>query len=169
MGAKSTAIVFIFGEGGHAAEMKKLIGYLKAERSFDNDNIIWLTDNKRCSEVFDRDNAIEIIVPPSHKTSRIKSIFYLLVNFVMSVVFWVKVSLTYDVKVVISTGPGIALFPSILFKLSGAYLIFVESICLFNSRSKTGSVLYHWSDRFFVQNKSLLDVYPKAVFCGQLL
>ena len=70
---------------------------------------------------------------------------------------------------VINTGGGISIACSLLGKLIGAKLIFVESGARVNTPSKTGKFLYKYSDLFIVQWKAMLEHYPDAVYGGSLL
>ena len=70
---------------------------------------------------------------------------------------------------VINTGGGISIACSLLGKLTGAKLIFIESGARVNTPSRTGMFLYKYSDLFIVQWKAMLKYYPKAVYGGALL
>lgn len=72
-------------------------------------------------------------------------------------------------KVIINTGGGISIACSLLGKLIGAKLIFIESGARVNSPSRTGLFLYKYADLFIVQWQSLLRHYPDAVYGGTLL
>ncbi|WP_281544097.1 PssD/Cps14F family polysaccharide biosynthesis glycosyltransferase [Grimontia sp. SpTr1] len=69
---------------------------------------------------------------------------------------------------VISTGPGISILPSILVRLRGGKVIHVETWSRFSSQSLTGKYMKYIATDFYVQNESLLNVYPKAKFSGRL-
>ncbi|MDD2698435.1 MAG: hypothetical protein PHF17_06500 [Arcobacteraceae bacterium] len=67
----------------------------------------------------------------------------------------------YDVKAVVSTGPGIV---SLFFKIFGKKIVFVETWSRFETKSMTGKI----ADKFYIQNKSLQKHYPKAIYGGLL-
>lgn len=69
---------------------------------------------------------------------------------------------------IISTGPGIALFPALIVKVCGGKVVHIETWSRFYSRSSTGNFMYFLADRFYVQNMELLEIYPKAIFSGRL-
>lgn len=69
---------------------------------------------------------------------------------------------------VISTGPGIAIVPSLIVKFFGGKIVHVETWSRFYSKSGAGKIMYHLADKFYVQNKELLELYPKAVYSGRL-
>lgn len=64
---------------------------------------------------------------------------------------------------VISTGSGIAVFILVFSWLTGAKIIYVESGARLYKLSKTGMLLYRFSDLFIVRSDALLNKYPKAV------
>jgi len=69
---------------------------------------------------------------------------------------------------VISTGPGIAVLPTLILRCLGIKSTFVETYCRFDTRSLTGRVMSKLAHRFLVQNKSQLALYSKAEYCGRL-
>lgn len=67
---------------------------------------------------------------------------------------------------VITTGV-LAVIPfCLLAKLLGKKLIYIESFAKTSSATRTGRLMYHFADRFYVQWESMLQVYPKAVYAG---
>ena len=79
-----------------------------------------------------------------------------------------KIRQRYNVIGVVSTGPGIAIFPFLFFKCLGVKTLFLETFCRFETKSHTGRMMYWIADRFLVQNIELLKLYPKAEYCGRL-
>jgi UDP-N-acetylglucosamine:LPS N-acetylglucosamine transferase len=70
---------------------------------------------------------------------------------------------------IVNTGGGISIACSLLGKVFGTRLIYVESGARINTPSKTGRFLYKYSDLFIVQWRPLLAHYPNAVYGGPLL
>jgi UDP-N-acetylglucosamine:LPS N-acetylglucosamine transferase len=68
----------------------------------------------------------------------------------------------------ISTGSGVAIVPSVVAKLFGAEVLFFESWSRFTVPSISGRIMYRIADVFFVQNEEIKTFYKKAVFMGQL-
>lgn len=79
-------------------------------------------------------------------------------NFVSSF----KIYLKHRPKVILSTGGGISIGLFILGKTLGSKTIYIESGSRILFPSKTGRLLYHFSDYFFVQSEKLISFYPKA-------
>lgn len=68
--------------------------------------------------------------------------------------------------VVICTGV-LAMIPICLIaKLMGKKLIYIESFAKVTSATETGKLMYKFADQFYVQWKSMLNIYPKAIYLG---
>jgi UDP-N-acetylglucosamine:LPS N-acetylglucosamine transferase len=72
------------------------------------------------------------------------------------------------IQTVISTGPGMCIIPSLLFRLLGREVIHLETWSRFDSRSFTGRVMYRVATKFYVQNASLMSLYRNAIYAGRL-
>ena len=71
--------------------------------------------------------------------------------------------------VVLSTGGGMSIACSLLAKMFGKKLIFLESGARVNTPSRTGKLMYRFADLFIVQWQPMLKFYPKAICGGPLL
>lgn len=77
-----------------------------------------------------------------------------------------KVYLKEKPDVVICTGV-LAMIPICLIaKLMGKKLIYIESFAKVTSPTETGKLLYKFADQFYVQWKTMLEIYPKAIYLG---
>lgn len=77
-----------------------------------------------------------------------------------------KIFIVEKPDVVICTGV-LAMIPMCLItKLAGKKLIYIESFAKVTSATKTGELLYRFADQFYVQWKSMLDIYPNAIYLG---
>jgi predicted nucleotidyltransferase len=72
-------------------------------------------------------------------------------------------------ELVISTGAGMVIPTCLIAKLFGAKLVFIETAARVTTPSRTGKLLYHFADEFYVQWEPMLRVYPKAKYGGVLL
>ncbi|MBI1971711.1 MAG: capsular biosynthesis protein [Candidatus Aenigmarchaeota archaeon] len=72
-----------------------------------------------------------------------------------------KIALKEKPDVVITTGAGAAIPFSIISKLLGAKLVYIESYCRANSKSWSGDLLYPFADVFLVQWPSMVSRYGK--------
>ena len=68
--------------------------------------------------------------------------------------------------VIITTGV-LAIVPMcLLAKLFGKKLIFIESFAKVTSPTRTGKLLYKYTDQFYVQWPQMKEVYPNAIYLG---
>jgi len=72
-------------------------------------------------------------------------------------------------RAIISTGPGPAVPASMLAKLLGIKVIFIETGSRVYALSSSGRILYRFADLFLVQWPELLPLCPKAIYAGRLL
>lgn len=85
-----------------------------------------------------------------------------LFNIVKSFIIYVK----EKPNVIICTG-ALAMLPMCLIcKIFKKKLIFIESFAKVTSPTQTGKFLYRYADEFYVQWKSMLEVYPNAKYIG---
>ena len=69
-------------------------------------------------------------------------------------------------KVIITTGV-LAMIPlSLLVKLFGGKLIYIESFAKVSSPTETGKFLYRFADQFYVQWEPMKKFYPNAIYLG---
>jgi len=153
-------IVLVAGEGGHFEQSKRL--YFKMREKMLGDVIV-LTDtiNKKISPEILHYELGDLRGKDGFNLHgfirHIKNIY----RIVMPIISNNDVSL-------ISTGPGIAIFPALLVKLTGGKVVHIETWSRFSSKSGAGRIMYLIADRFYIQNKELSEVYPKAIFAGRL-
>lgn len=68
--------------------------------------------------------------------------------------------------VIITTGV-LAMIPlSLLVKLFGGKLIYIESFAKVSSPTETGKFLYRFADQFYVQWEPMKQFYPDAIYLG---
>lgn len=158
------AIMLVYGEGGHEAEMKRLLSFLPGIQDSDI-NLVAYTEGAanpidnvkqhvRCLALRDKQKGIRP--------------FKLIQNFFFNTKAFFQLKNKWHIRVIMTTGPGIAIVAALLSKFCGFKVIHIETCCRFYSKSLTGRLMYHLADHFYVQNKELLAVYPKAVWCGRV-
>ena len=69
-------------------------------------------------------------------------------------------------KVMITTGVLAVIPLAVMLKIFGGKLIYIESFAKVCSKNLTGNLLYHFADRFYVQWKEMLNLYPDAIYKG---
>lgn len=68
--------------------------------------------------------------------------------------------------VVICTGVLSMIPMCLITKMAGKKLIYIESFAKVNSATLSGKLLYKFADRFYVQWKPMMEIYPKAIYLG---
>lgn len=135
-----------------------------------------LTESLLATEGLDIDRVfVTFRMPHTAETLKGEKVYYLidphtskwkyLVNALQSLYIVLRVR----PRAVINTGGGISIACSLLSKLLGARLIFIETGARVTNPSRTGKFLYKYSDLFIVQWKPLLEHYPEATYGGPLL
>ena len=71
-------------------------------------------------------------------------------------------------RAIVSAGPGPAVPASLLAKLLGIKVIYIETGSRIFALSASGRILCRFADLFFVQWEELLPLCPKAVYAGRL-
>jgi beta-1,4-N-acetylglucosaminyltransferase len=155
-------VLFICGEGGHFEQMKRLINHLEVNDS----SLYFIVDRVGLSDKIYKKSK-EFFFPAlrdKHRFKLLSSIYNFFLHFYISYKIFKKINFS----VVISTGPGIAIVPSLVAKLFGVKVIFIETWSRFHTKSYTGRFMYHFSDVFYVQNHELLVLYPNSIYSGRL-
>ncbi|WP_026957852.1 PssD/Cps14F family polysaccharide biosynthesis glycosyltransferase [Aliagarivorans taiwanensis] len=154
-------IVLAYGQGGHEAEMRKLVEGLAP---LDKGKILVLTDSLKLNSLADTQFSL-----PEIRDKHRNSIVTVVSRSLKLLKMLHGIKQNYSPKAVLSTGPGLSVITSIYFKFfCKAKVVHVETGCRFYSKSLTGMLMYYIADRFYVQNKEQLALYPKAIFSGRL-
>lgn len=163
---RKKAILFIFGNGGHKEQARRLLNLLQLHNEFPDINIISLSEkNQIIDNYFD-----EAFFAPELRPKLKAHLNFLIIfmNSILQLFLTIKILTKYQLIVTISTGPGISIIPIYITKSFRVPNIFIESWSKFESKTLTGSFMYPISDLFFIQNKELKDVCPKAIYSGRL-
>tara|TARA_R110000772_G_scaffold268725_1_gene398196 strand:- start:5319 stop:5810 length:492 start_codon:yes stop_codon:yes gene_type:complete len=162
---KDKKSILLYGSGGHEAQMKRLLKLL-CNDALALEEFVAIIENDA--------NAIEgvsetfFVSPLRDKFTPYKSIKNSLYSVFECIYSFHKLCRKYDVRVLISTGPGVAIFPMLLGRLLGKEIIYIETWSRFYNKSLAGKVMYRLANKFYVQNRELLILYPKAIYSGKL-
>lgn len=162
---KEKKSIVLYGSGGHEAQMKRLLKLLCNED---------LALDQFVAIVEDDANAIAGVLETSFvpalrdKFTPYKSISNSFHSVFQCICAFRQMCKKYDVRVLISTGPGVAIFPMLLGKILGKEIIYIETWSRFYHKSLAGKVMYRLANKFYVQNKELLILYPNAIYSGKL-
>lgn len=152
----------IYSKGGHKDEMERLLLLLKKQKPdlkfvsiADLEDSFGAVEHLVCPEPRDKFNVWRLPIQLIH-TSYITFVqtLYLLKH--------------YKISGMVSTGTAMVIIPALILRLMNKKVIHIEDWSRFSSRSYTGKIMYYIADTFYVQNESLLQKYPSAIYSGRL-
>ena len=156
-------ILVVLGEGGHTTELLRLVDLL-GDR-YEYHYMVTREDNLSASRIKHRGPLYSLSRPRGKDTGMAGAVWRTLLAGVQSLpVIW-RIRPT----AVLSTGPAIAVPVSLIGKLLGARIIFVETGSRVTTLSWTGRIVYRWADLFFVQWPQLAEHLPRAIYAGRLV
>jgi len=150
---KELKVCFAASSGGHYEQLLMLKPLMEKHASF------VVTEKTSYKTQIDNEAMYYL-----HQVNRkeFSFLFRMLLNFFKSVGIFIK----EKPDVVITTGV-LAMIPlCLLAKLFRKKLIYIESFAKVTSATETGKLLYKFADRFYVQWKPMLEIYPKAIYLG---
>lgn len=155
----------MLGSGGHTTQILKLIDLLGDQ--FEYRYLIGIGDSLSLSKIARKGRVYFVHKARDHGDGVFTTALKVIRLFFES--FFVIFSAKPDV--ILSAGPGLAVPISILGKIFGKKVVFVESWSRVYRGSASGRILYrfHLTDLFFIQWPELKRVYPKAIYAGRLL
>lgn len=160
---RSLRVLVVLGEGGHTVEMIRLLDLLgpRYEYGYMTVKEESLSERKiRIPGPIFRINRPQWKVEPQWKVA----LRYLRLTWQSLIVL-----LRFRPKVILQSGPGLAVPVSLLGKLFGARVVYVENGARVHHPSMTGRIMYRFADLFFVQWPELQEeVFPDAIYAGML-
>jgi UDP-N-acetylglucosamine:LPS N-acetylglucosamine transferase len=151
------------GEGGHSAELFKLIEYLGDRYKYSY--VIIKGDHVTARKIKDCYKIYEIKRP----RDKIDNLFFAGIKTFMILIKSFSIITRLRPFAIISSGPGIAVPICIAGKIFFSKIIFIETGSRVTRLSTTGKVLYRFADLFFIQWPELKKKYSKAIYAGRLL
>lgn len=148
-------VLFIASSGGHYKQLRKLDPLIGKYHG------IVITERIRTLE---KEKGVRYL----HQVNRKEKLFpfWLFVNAVHSFLIFLAVR----PDVIVTTGVLCAIPMCLIAKMFKRHVIYIESFAKVITPTETGKFIYrhHLADAFFVQWKSMLDIYPDAVYAGSL-
>ena len=150
-------VLFISSTGGHLSEMMQLKDMFK---KYDYHIITEKTkSNLKLREK--HPNRVNYLIYGT-KSHFLTYPFKLLANFFISLFLYIKVR----PKVIITTGAHTAGPMCCIGKIFGSKIVYIETLANLHTKTVTGKLIYKFADLFIVQWKSMLKLYPKAIYSG---
>ena len=150
-------VLFISSTGGHLSEMMILSDLFK---KYDY-NIITEKTKSNIGLKNKYKNKIKYMIYGT-KDHPITYPFKLLANCFKSVYYYFKIRPDFIVTTGVHTAGPICL----LGHFFGSKIIYIETFANIHTKTVTGRLLYKKTDLFIVQWKSMLELYPDAVYGG---
>jgi beta-1,4-N-acetylglucosaminyltransferase len=155
-------ILVILGSGGHTAQMLKLVDLL-GDR-FEYVYLVGRGDNLSVEKIVKKGEICLVHRARDHGDNVIVTFFKVIRLFLESQ----GVIRRTKPEVILSAGPGIAVPISMLGKIFGKKIIFVESWSRVYKGSTSGKIMYRFADLFFVQWPEMKSVYSRGIYAGRL-
>ena len=156
-------MLIVLGEGGHSTELLNLIKLMGTQ--YEYCYIVSKEDNLSIDRITHTGQIYKLDRPRGKYTSKMMAIWLTLKAFIDALFILLRVR----PMAILSTGPAIAVPVSIVGKLLGAWIIFVETGSRIATLSLTGRIMYRWADLYFVQWPQLQQKLPKAIYAGRLV
>lgn len=156
-------LLVILGEGGHTTELLNLVDLLGD--NYEYYYILSEEDNLSTNRIR-RDGVIYKLPRPRGKDTKVLSAISKTLSATTEAF---KVLRRVKPSAILSTGPAIAVPVSVVGRVLGAKIIFVETGSRIKTLSLTGRIMYRWANLFFVQWPQLAKKLPRAIYAGRLV
>lgn len=153
--------LLVFGEGGHSTAFHRLHECLNLE------GVMQVQVLEEMAKPLIGIPAYSVPrIMPKHET--VRGYLGVIPRLISNIVAFVKLHVKYNVRIVLTTGPGVVLLHAGLLRLIRREVVFVESWCRFRSISRTGRILHWLGATIYVQNEEVLQLLPRLKYCGRL-
>jgi len=155
-------LLVVLGSGGHTAQMIRLVEMLP--QGFEYIYMIGMDDALSENKITKRGEIHKV-----HRARRHEDGFFMSAVKVIRLFFEsFRLLLKLGPDAVVSAGPGTAVPVSILARLMGKKVIYIEDWSRVYSKSGTGRILYRFANVTFVQWPEMKKIYSRAVYAGRL-
>ena len=148
-------VLFISSTGGHLNELLQLKRTMKKYDSY-------LITEKTKSTIGLKEEFSKINYLKYGSKSHLSYVYIFPWNCIKSLYYFLKIR----PDVVVTTGAHTGVIMCYIAKLFRKKVIYIETFANICSKSMSGSLVYPIADMFIVQWKSMLNLYPKAVYGG---
>lgn len=150
-------VLFISSMGGHLSELMQL------KSIFKNYDYKIVTENHKSTKwLKGRYKSKVEYLSTGNKDNMLKYIFVMPYNVIKSLIIFFK----FKPSVIVTTGAHTCVPMCYIAKLFRKKVIYIESFANIETKTLTGRLIYPIADIFVVQWKSMLKLYPKAVWEG---
>ena len=154
-------LLVVLGSGGHTKEMIRLVHLLGGRYRYAY--LVASDDQLSPLKIVEPGPVYRVLRPRWKDTSLIGAVIRTIAATLQSLLALIRAR----PHAVISAGPGPAVPASILAKLLGIKVIYIETGSRVFAPSSSGRILYRFADLFLVQWPELLEHCPRAVYAGR--
>ena len=152
-------VLFISSTGGHLNEL------LQLSPLFQKYDYHIITEKDKTNEYLeDRFEGKVSYLPYGTRSHFLKYIFVYIFLIIKTIVLYFKIK----PNVIVTTGTHTAGPMCYLGKIFGSKIIYIETYANISKKTATGRLIYPIADLFIVQWEEMLNIYPKAVYGGQI-
>ena len=159
-----THILVVMGEGGHSKECLRLVDLLGADR-YRFSYLLVREDEVTASKLRVPGPVYRVIRPGCEKD---RGVVGAMVKYPLCALQTAAHLLRSRPAAVITTGPAVAVPVSLVARLLGVRVLFVETGSRIHELSVTGKLMRYVADLYFVQWEELLPAVPGSRFAGRL-
>lgn len=150
-------VLFVSSTGGHLNEMMQL------SNMFKNYEYYIVTERMKTNNYLKDDYPHKVsYLLYGTKDHMFTYPFILLINCFICIYIFIKFHPDY----IVTTGAHVGGLMSLIGKIFGSKIIYIETFANITSKTITGKLVYHFADLFVVQWKSMLKLYPEAIYGG---
>lgn len=150
-------VLFISSAGGHLFQL------LQLEPLFYKYDSLLVTEKLDTTTELEDNYNVKYLLGGTRK-----NLIPFLFSFSYNILKSLYLLITFNPKVIISTGVHTAVPMCFLGKILGKKIIYFETFARITDKTVAGKLVYPIADLFFVQWESMLKVYPEAKFLGGL-
>jgi len=155
-------VLVVLGDGGHTRDTLRLVELLgpKYEYSYVMSTLDQISEGK----IKLPGPVYKVPVPRGKLPHPLRDLYALVSCSVQEAMVLFKVR----PKVILDGAAGIGVSLSVVGRLLGVKIVYLENSCRVYTLSTSGKLLYHMAHLFFVQWEPLKEKYPKAIYAGRL-
>lgn len=150
-------VLFISSMGGHLTELMQLKSIFK-----NYDYKIVTEKHKSTLGLKARYKSKIDYLLAGNKDHMLRYLYVLPYNFIKSFIMFLK----FKPDVIVTTGAHTCVAMCYIAKIFRKKVIYIESFANIETKTLTGKLIYPIADKFIVQWKSMLKLYPKAIYEG---
>ncbi len=150
-------VLFISSTGGHLNEL------LHLEKLFENYDYHIITEKDETTKYLKEKYKKRVsYLPYCTRSKMFKYIFIYTFLILKTIYLFFKIR----PKVIVSTGTHTAVPMCYIAKLFGKKIVYIETFANRTQKTLTGKIVYPIANLFIVQWRTMLNLYPRAVYVG---